>query len=37
VVALSVGALVTMGVAASFSFRDNVVRSYRGVVAEDPA
>jgi MFS family permease len=37
VVALSVGAVATIAVAASFSFRDNVVRSYSGVVAEDPA
>lgn len=35
VVALSVGALVTIGVAASFSLNDNVVRSYQGVVTED--
>jgi MFS family permease len=35
VVALSVGALITIGVAASFSFKDNVVRSYQGVVTED--
>jgi MFS family permease len=35
VVALSVGALVTIGVAASFSFKENVVRSYQGVVTED--
>ncbi len=37
VVALSVGAVATMAVAAGFSFNDNLVRSYRGVVAEDPA
>ncbi len=37
VVALSVGAVATMAVAAGFSFNDNVVRSYRGVVAVDPA
>lgn len=36
VIALSVGAVATMAVAGAFSFRDNVVRSYRGVVAEDP-
>lgn len=35
VVALSVGALATIGVAASFSFNDNVVRSYSGVVADE--
>jgi MFS family permease len=37
VVALSVGAVATMAVAAGFSFNDNVVRSYQGVVAEDAA
>ncbi|SMD22438.1 MFS transporter [Kibdelosporangium aridum] len=37
VVALSVGALATISVAASFSLRDNVVRSYSGVVTEDRA
>ncbi|MCE7006995.1 MFS transporter [Kibdelosporangium philippinense] len=37
VVALSVGALATIGVAASFSFNNNVVRSYSGVVTEDRA
>jgi len=34
VVALSVGAVATVAVAASFSVRDNVVRSYSGVVAD---
>lgn len=34
VVALSVGALITIGVATSFSFNDNVVRSYQGAVTE---
>jgi MFS family permease len=34
VVALSVGAVATMAVAAGFSLNDNVVRSYQGVVAE---
>jgi MFS family permease len=37
VVALTVGALGPIAVAASFWFRDNVVRSYTGVIAdEDP-
>lgn len=37
VVALSVGAVTTIAVAAGFSVKDNVVRSYTGVVADDPA
>lgn len=37
VVALSAGAVATIAVAAGFSFNDNVVRSYTGAVAEDPA
>lgn len=37
VVALSVGAVATIAVAAGFSVNDNVVRSYTGAVAADPA